>query len=327
MSPRITVVMPVYNGAAYLGEALRSILAQTERDFEFVIIDDGSKDGSESVIKEFTDPRIRFFRQANSGLAATLNRGIGLARGEYIARQDQDDISLPGRFEKQAGFLDAHPRCALVGTRAEIWEGERRTGRAHDHPAEDHLLKFDLLFDNPFVHSSVMLRKSALDKTGLYTTDPLRQPPEDYELWSRLARNFEVANIPERLHIYREFPGSMSREGDSPFLEKVIRISAENISWYSQTDARDRAVLDLAHLTHNVMSGVSATPDFAAMETALFKAAVKLTAEPAGAAVLKERAAEVMRGARRRCLRRGRAWDALRSLKRYLGLYGGKGKI
>ncbi len=135
---------------------------------------------------------------------------------------------------KQVEFLDAHPDHALVGTRAEIWVGDKPTGRFHDHPTEDAELRFALLFNNYFVHSSVMMRKAALDEVGVYTTDRSRQPPEDYELWSRIARRFRVANLPERLTIYREVPTSMSREGADPFKEKLILISAENLAAATQ---------------------------------------------------------------------------------------------
>ena len=315
MSPKVSVVMPVFNGAAYLGAAIESILAQTFDDFEFIIIDDGSIDDSAAVIRRFNDPRIRFFQQANKGLAATLNRGITLASGEYVARQDQDDLSLPARFEKQAAFLGATPRCALVGTRAEIWEGDKRTARAHDHPAENYILKFELLFDNPFVHSSVMLRKTALDKVGVYTTDPARQPPEDYELWSRLAREFDVSNIPERLLIYREFPSSMSRDANNPFLNKVIRISAENIALCLGESVPDQDITRLAGLVHYQFAGISEKPDFSKMEGMLLKAAARLAANSEQLRILQRKAVSILRGIRLQFFRRGPLWDLLRAIK------------
>src|SRR6187399_1168522 len=134
MNPTVSVLLPVYNGAAYLRESLESILGQTYPDFELISIG---------------DPRIRFYRQRNRGLAATLNRAIELASGELLARQDQDDVSLPHRLEKQVGYLRSHTRCALVGTWAEILAVTEKTGRVHRHAEENHALQFDLLFDNP----------------------------------------------------------------------------------------------------------------------------------------------------------------------------------
>lgn len=227
--PVISVLLPVYNGAAYLAAAIDGILHQTFRDFELIIIDDGSRDHSVEIINGYSDSRIRFFAQDNRGLAATLNRGIELATGKYIARQDQDDISRPERFAEQSTYLEKHPACAMVGSWADIWREGGPTGRTLRHPSEDALIKLELLFDNPFVHTSMMLRRECLLAVGGYSTDPARQPPEDYELWSRMARRWDVANIPEALVIYREVAGSMSRSKDRDFWDRVVTIRSENM--------------------------------------------------------------------------------------------------
>lgn len=257
MNHLASILLPVYNGAAYLRDSLDSMLRQSYQDFELIIIDDGSRDESARIVQSVNDDRIRFYRQENRGLAATLNRAIALSRGEYLARQDQDDMSLPDRLEKQLRYLAAHPQCGLVGTWAEIVSGTEKTGRTHRHAAEDYCLKFDLLFDNPFVHSSVMFRRSAVEEVGMYSTDPFRQPPEDYELWSRLSRKWEVANIPEILHIYREIPTSMSRDGVSPFRNRVIDISVENLEWLLGGTSDGTAIHDLAALNHAAYGRVS----------------------------------------------------------------------
>jgi glycosyltransferase involved in cell wall biosynthesis len=246
----ISVVLPVYNGAAYLHEAIDSIIRQTYSDFELIIIDDGSKDDSAVIVNTYNDPRIRFYSQKNLGLAATLNRGISLAGGKYIARQDQDDISLPRRLAKQLEFLETNKDYGMVGTWAEIWEDEKPTDRSHKHPVDNLELKFFLLFDNPFVHSSMMIRKSVFDVVGGYSTDRERQPPEDYELWSRVSKKFKVANIPEMLHVYREMPQSMSRTGDNPFLNHLLRINVENLAFATSGKYPELAYRDLAALSH-----------------------------------------------------------------------------
>lgn len=248
--PRVSVLLPVYNGAPYLAEAIDSILNQTWRDFELIIINDGSKDESADIIRRYDDPRIRFFEQENQGLAATLNRAASLSQGLYLARQDQDDVSYPERFNKQVAFLDAHPSCGMVGTWALIREGDVDSDRGHEHPAENAVLKFDLIFNNPFVHSSMMIRKTAFDAVGGYSTDSDRQPPEDYELWSRIARHADVANIPEILLIYREVPSSMSRSGNNPFLNHLVTISAENIARFMEIPDDDQRAINLAALVH-----------------------------------------------------------------------------
>ena len=228
-SPTLTVLLPVYNGKALLHQAVVSVLSQRDVDFNLLVIDDGSTDNTLEVLSRFENQCMHVYRHANMGLAATLNRGLELASGKYIARQDQDDLVLPGRFAKQFAFLEANPGIAMVGTWAQIYSGDIPTQRYHRHPCSNEALQLELLFDNPFVHSSMMIRADVLREVGGYCEDKSRQPPEDYELWSRIARRHRVANLPEVLTVYREMPGSMSRTGDNPFLNNVIRIASENL--------------------------------------------------------------------------------------------------
>jgi glycosyltransferase involved in cell wall biosynthesis len=248
------------------------VLTQTYRDFELIVIDDGSTDGSADIIREFKDPRIKLFCQANHGLAATLNRAIELSKGKYLARHDQDDVAYPQRFATQIEFLEAHPDYAMVGTWAAIWDQEKGRSRFHKHPTDSLVLKFELLFDNPFVHSTMMIQKASLMTVGPYSTDDSRQPPEDYELWSRIARKFEVANIPEILQAYRETPGSMSRIGLNPFLDRLIDISAENIAIASGRDKPDQLAFDLSALAHRAYHRVSSRPSLREISDLLMEA-------------------------------------------------------
>ncbi|HZR76055.1 glycosyltransferase family 2 protein [Bradyrhizobium sp.] len=264
-SPTVSVVLSVRNGGSDLPVALDTILKQSFADFELIAINNGSTDGTRAFLDGIADPRVRVFHQEDKGLAAALNRGISLARGRYVARQDHDDLADLTRIAKQVEFLDANPEHGLVGTRAEIWIGDTPSGRFHDHPTENEILQFDLLFNNPFVHSSVMIRKSALDRVGGYATDPARHPPEDYELWSRISRHHRVANLPERLTVYREVPSSMSREGLQPFLEKLVTISSENLAYQAGAPAPQQVHMDIAALIHGAKTRVSQRPDREAM--------------------------------------------------------------
>ncbi len=276
--PLVSAVLAVYNGEDYLKQSIDSILAQTFTDFELIIIDDGSTDSTAGIIEGYADRRIRALNQPNQGLAAALNKGIKLAGGKYIARQDHDDMAYPERFAKQVDFLEQHERCGLIGAWAEIWQEDRPSQRAHTHPTENEVLKFDLIFNNPFVHSSVMLRKSALDKVGLYSTDPDRQPPEDYELWSRIAREYDVANLPEILEIYREVPGSISRRAPNPFRDKVISLCAENLTWAADGSlVPGQAALDLACLVHGAFWRVSPEPSSEEMVRLVSEAADRMS--------------------------------------------------
>src|SRR5579872_4023526 len=270
-SPAVSVVLSVRNGGTDLPVALDTILKQSFSDFELIAINNGSTDGTREFLDRIADPRLRVFHQADTGLAAALNRGISLARGRYIARQDHDDLADPSRIAKQVAFLDANPEYALVGTCAEIWVGDRPSGRFHDHPTEDEILRFDLLFNNPFVHSSVMIRKSALDNIGGYSTDPARQPPEDYELWSRIARHYRVANLAERLTVYREVPSSMSRDSRQPFVRKLVTISSENLAHATGAAGPELIHIDIAALVHGAELR-SQRPDIKAMSAIVAEA-------------------------------------------------------
>ena len=211
MTPKISVILPVFNAQTYLRASIESILSQTFTNFELIIINDGSTDQSLEIIQSYTDERINLINQANAGLPISLNRAITIAKGQYLARQDADDISLPSRLAEQAAYLDEHPACALLGSWANILLDNSPTNRALQHPHLNGDIALKLLFFNCFVHSSVMIRKSALEKSGLYPEEPEKFPPEDYDLWLRISKDFEVANIPKALLQYRELPSSISR--------------------------------------------------------------------------------------------------------------------
>ncbi len=184
------------------------------------------------------------------GLPKTLNRGISIARAPYIARLDHDDLMLPERLKKQVEFLDANPNVGMVGTWAQIYEDSLPSQRFHKHPASSAAIRLHLLFDNPFVHASVMLRRDVLDSVGSYTEERDRLPPEDYELWSRIARRFDVANIPDILTIYREVQSSISRSTANPFIDKVLKFSSENIYFYVNKNYDLESCTNVAKLYH-----------------------------------------------------------------------------
>jgi len=278
------------------------MLAQTFTDLELVVIDDGSSDTTPEVLRSIEDPRVQVVTQENRGLPATLNRGIELARGEYLARQDHDDYSKPERLARQVAYLDAHPACALVGSWAEIVEGENASGRVHKHPCDDVAIKMDLLFDNAFVHSSVLIRREAVNGLGGYSIDPDRQPPEDYELWSRIARKHEVANLAEVLHAYREIPGSMSRLGSSPFRRHLVQLTAENLAWWSGRPLGHDQARNAAALYHRDAEALVGPPNFPEIK-ALISDAVRRVA---GATAAVDVEAEIRR---RMAKLRWRHWE------------------
>ena len=215
MNELISVILPVYNGEKYLKEAIESILNQTYTNFEFIIIDDGSKDSSLEIIKEYEkeDERIVVVSRENKGLIATLNEGIEKAKGKYIARMDQDDISLPNRFEEQLKFLEKNPEIGVCGTWVEVF-GENRNSTLWKMPIKDEELRPRLLFSVTFAHPSVMMRKGLINQYNLRYNEKYINA-EEYKFWLDLSEFTKFGNIPKKLLLYRYHDASISRVADN----------------------------------------------------------------------------------------------------------------
>lgn len=207
--PMVTVLMSVYNGEKFLKEAMESILNQTFTDFEFLIINDGSTDKSVEIIESYDDSRIRLINnEKNLKLIASLNKGISLARGKYIARMDCDDVSMPERLEKEVEFLENNPEYGLVGSCITVIDGEGREQYKKDYPSNNDLIKLFLSLCCPLAHGSIMA-KTELFRQNLYGSEEY-PAVEDYELWNRMARTTKIHNIPEYLFKYRVYGESFS---------------------------------------------------------------------------------------------------------------------
>lgn len=207
--PQVSVILPVYNAGEHLHAAIQSILDQTFTDLEFIIINDGSTDGSDQVIRSFTDPRIQYITTKNQGLASSLNQAIASSKAPLIARHDHDDMAHPDRLTRQVDHLQRHPEVGLLGTWAEVVSNEEKIIGVLEHPTDHASICYALLFDSPFVHPSVIFRRDVFEKTGGYDPDPTLF--EDLDLWQRMAEITEVANLPEHLLQYRSVPTGMSR--------------------------------------------------------------------------------------------------------------------
>lgn len=210
--PVVSVVMSVYNGERYVAQAIRSILKQTFSNFEFIIINDGSTDRTDPILKKFAkkDDRILVLDQDNQGLARALNRGILIAKGRYIARMDADDISLPKRLEKQVQFLDKNLAIAAVGSSAiVIDEFGFRLARWDMHVDHEDIDRHNMKgFNGGMIHPSVMMRKDVLLKIGCYNAS--LRVAQDYDLWLRLAEVSKLSNLQEYCIKYRRSLNSLS---------------------------------------------------------------------------------------------------------------------
>lgn len=200
-TPRVSVVMCVYNGEKYLREAMESILTQSFTDFEFIIVNDGSTDRSEQIALSYDDKRIHYHTYEKSrGLPAALNVGIALAQGEYLARMDADDVSTSDRLLTQVAFLDQHPTVGVVGSWAQVFGGER--DHVWKNPTTPEEVGALLLFNCCLLHPTVMIRRSILTEHNLRYNEQFTTA-QDYELWSRVREVTELTNIPRILLRYR----------------------------------------------------------------------------------------------------------------------------
>jgi glycosyltransferase involved in cell wall biosynthesis len=205
--PVVSVLLPVFNAEMFVRDAVESILAQTFRDFELIIINDGSQDGSEKILRQLMkrDARVILISRENRGLVYSLNEGIGVARGKWIARMDADDISLPNRLEAQLSCLQ-QTGADICGSWVKFFgSSDRRTIK---HPQSDAAIKLGILFGSPFAHPSVVMR-AALAKQLQY--DKSWEKCEDYDLWERAARSgWIMANVPHVLLLYRQHDAQIS---------------------------------------------------------------------------------------------------------------------
>ena len=246
--PEISIVMPVYNAAPFLREAIDSIVAQTFENWELILLNDGSTDDSLQIAHSYTDPRIKILdSETNNGLIYQLNRGMEAAQGRYIARLDADDVAMDNRLQMQFNYLENHPEIGLVGGYAEVLGTNEmlRHGQKHD----DILL--ELLHRNAFIHSTVMFRKSIFGSiNGGFDTN--YKHAEDYRMWQLFAGITKLANLPEVLIKYRVHEQQVSAKHATGLLDSADRVRLQFIaSSLNITLSREQENLHLALIQGN----------------------------------------------------------------------------
>jgi glycosyltransferase involved in cell wall biosynthesis len=242
-TPLISVVMSVHNGEKFLREAVESILNQTFRDFEFIIIDDGSADGSKAILEEYAarGARVRLVSRENRGLTKSLNEGLALARGEFVARMDADDIALPERFQRQIEYLNNNSLIAALGTWVCFIDGQGVKMIEHHSAAHPAIIAWEFSMGNMVWHPTMMIRREWLEKVGNY--DESFWVAQDFDLWSRIFRaGGRVAVLPEVLLHYRCGPQQISKNRIESQGHAVMRVMRTHLKWLTGTMADDNVI-------------------------------------------------------------------------------------
>lgn len=248
-APLISVLMPVYNCALYLRKAIDSVLAQTYSNFELLLINDGSTDNSKDIILSYNDPRIRYIEnEHNLKLIATLNKGIDLAKGEYISRMDSDDVIPPNRFETQIRYLLKHPHVDLCSVWAYITDEKgKKIGKLKGIDTSG-LINCSLFFTNPINHPGIMCKTHVLKENKFKTF----LHAEDMELWITLRdKNYVMVNIPKYLYSYRWYGNNVSNSNAEFQLEQKKKLLKNQLETFFDRII-DEGEMNLHHLSYEL---------------------------------------------------------------------------
>ena len=239
--PRVSVVIPAYNAQRYLRESVESVLQQSFKDFECIVVDDGSTDRTPAIIDELAarDPRVRRLTIEHGGIVKGLNAGVEAARGQYIVRTDADDICLPNRFERQVRFLDDHPDCVLAGSKVTLVDPYNSTLWDVEVKANHEQIEAELLRGNGWavIHPSTLLRRDAMLAVGGYRAE--YEWVEDLDLFLRMGQIGRLANLQEPLLRYRQHFASVNRTRLELQVERTRRAALEGYARRGQSPPAD----------------------------------------------------------------------------------------
>lgn len=232
MNPKVSIITTVYNCEKYISKSIESILNQTYENFEFIILNDGSNDGTGDIISKYSseDSRIKLISsESNIGRVSSLNKSIETSKGKYIALQDADDISKPDRIEKQLNFLEDNPEYVLVGSDVSVIDKSGKTISRPVRPVHNNELQFSLLFRCTFANPSIMFRKRILSENGI-DYEKEYEHAEDYRIISKISKHGKIHNLNEVLINYRKHPRNNSLVNANLLNQRSALITAENIS-------------------------------------------------------------------------------------------------
>lgn len=241
-SPTVTVLLPAFNAAAWLGPAVESVLAQSFADLELLVMDDGSTDATPRILARYLDERMRVIRDKNRGLVSVLNHGIELARGKYVARMDADDVAHPRRLELQTAFLERHRDVGICGTWFRTTHGSRRVSVCPPTGHDD--ISAHLFFRSPFGHPTVMMRRDFLE-TRRMRYDAAARHAEDFDFWVRARQWTRFANLPRFLLEYRSHPKQVSSGQSDAQKDTAGRIRLRQLDSLNVTASAEERALHL----------------------------------------------------------------------------------
>ena len=230
-APKVSVLMPVYNGDRFIHQAVDSVLKQTFSDFELLVVDDGSTDGTRAFLYLYAqaDQRVKVIEQQHEGTRAALNRGLENARGQYLARLDADDVALPQRLEKQIALMDSCPELVVSGSNYQVIDEQGERLSLAQMPEHDTEIRWHALFHSPFSNSSVIFRLETLRIHGLrYAQQAVHV--EDYDLWSRLLEYGQGANLSEPLACYRQHGQQVTQTGRPEQWANACLVAQRNLA-------------------------------------------------------------------------------------------------
>ncbi len=247
--PKVSVIIPAYNAQKYLAETIDSVMAQTFSDFELIVVDDGSKDKTVSIIRQYQakyPEKIRLIQKENGGPASARNAGIRVANGEYIAFNDADDLWLPEKLEKQVAYFDAQlPEVGLVYTDARKFDhdGLWTLPKRFNHKFVEGMIYKDLLKDNMVPNQSVLVRKKCFEDVGLFDESPEVFTSEDYDMWLRIALKYEINYLDEILSLYREHIQGINKNFERSH-NAAIRVMEKHLEMAQNNHELEDAIRD-----------------------------------------------------------------------------------
>ena len=265
-APPISVLMPAYNARAFIAQSVQSVLAQTFEDFELLVVNDGSTDETRDILAAFDDPRLRIIdNPRNLGIVGSLNHGLALARGRYIARMDADDFCLPHRFVRQKAFLDANPQTVIVAAEMALLEDGNVTFTREGGDTDPVIVEWLLHLGNPVGHTSMMFRADTVAAMGTYLREEFTYA-EDFDFSHRMLRYGEISVLPDHLVIYRKHLTNLTRTRRSTMIERSARVLRE--AYVRLLGAGSEADADL--VTEHMISRAPFPDDAALLRLAQF---------------------------------------------------------